>query len=184
MSLLDKMPVEQIDSIVKEILSIEKIQFENKNPDTSLFDIYYNFPYSNNLKITITKQKANDYNIDVVSSVSFSPVHVDALQNSSQEIKDKMLNDIFLWLTPREPEYFVILDPETLGDIPTKHDKIDRKPFYIVRLPVYTDALTLSNLMRSIRLVSHSSLLARRQIQLHLNPIVHQLKEKAKNNPE
>ena len=169
----------QIENKIREILNLEKLEFKDENPDINIFDFQITVRFPDNINITVAKMKEFPYKIDIVSTVKFSPIHIDALKNSDKDVHDKILNDIFLWLTPREPEFFVDLYPEKNLEQYSENFKKDIAPFYIVKLPIYSDELTMGNFMRTIRLVMNSSKLARRLIQLNLNEFIDKSKVKA-----
>ncbi len=111
-----------------------------------------------NVQIVIGQLKDQAFRIDVVSVVKFSPIHEEALKRITEKDKMKMIDAIFFWLTPRDPEYLLNLEPEPPNS----------QPVYQVVLPIYEGELTFGRFMRTIAKVSKSSLIARRLIQTNL----------------
>lgn len=152
-------------SRITEYLEKEKIEYQDDNPDPEKISFQFKFIHKpTKLSIIIGQSREYDHRIDVVSVVSFSPEHVDVLKKIPDTEKQGLINDIFFWLNPREPDYSVILNP-------TDEDP-NKDPYYIVILPLYEDEFSLSKLMRNIRLVIKSSNIARLLIQLRLNKFI------------
>ena len=155
----------------KKYLDKARVMYEEENPDPE--NVIFQFQVkaeTASLQIIIGQLKELPHQLDVVSVVKFSPEHIKALELISEEEKAKMISGIFQWLTPREPEYELVLTPPP--------DEKEALPYYYVRMGIYEGDLSLGNLMRATTLVMKSSAIARKIIQDILNKHVMQEEEK------
>ncbi len=155
----------------KKYLDKARVKYEEENPDPE--NVIFQFQVkaeTASLKIIIGQLKELPHQLDVVSVVKFSPEHIKALELSSEEDKANIISRIFQWLTPREPEYELVLTPPP--------DQKEVLPYYYVRMGIYEGDLSPGNLMRATILVMKSSAIARKIIQEILNKYVKQEEEK------
>lgn len=154
---------EWLTTTIENYLKKENFKYSKENPDPEVINFQFEIDHeTTKLKILIGQVKEQIHKIDVVSVVSFSPMHIEALEKAPEEEKEALKNDLLFWLTPREPDHAVFLESK----------EPDQVPHYLVLLSIYEGDLTLGNLMKNIRLVFKSSVIARRLIQLRLNKYV------------
>ena len=150
---------------IKGFLRMSELEYNDKNPQPNELNFYIEVDdKASKIKVTIVQTKESPGRLGLVSYVLFSPEHVSALKRISEEEKGKMLNDVFFWLTPREPEWTVELNP--------KPETGRTDPFYLVFAELFEDEFSQSSLVRSVRKVVKSSMIAKRLIQFHLNKYV------------
>lgn len=160
---------------VNDYLTKTNIIFTKENPDPDLVNFQFTIK-EELLKLTIIvgQDKEHNHQIDVVSPVNFSQVHIDALNQFKKEEKAQLANTLFFWLTPRHPLFILNLEP-TQENV---------SPYYLIIMSIYEGDLTLGKLMETINLVEKSSQIARRIIQQNLQKYVinKEIKEEVKVN--
>ncbi|MFW9995169.1 MAG: DUF2299 family protein [Candidatus Odinarchaeota archaeon] len=151
---------EWLSNLVKEYLGKARVQFRELDPIPGHIAFQFTVDHElSKLKIIIGQTRTHPHQVDVVSFVSFSPVHVEALEILTPDEKSPLIHSLSVWLTPREPEFMLNLSSEDPK----------QPPSYIVTLSIYEGGLSLDTLMKSMSLVLKSSAIARRVIQEHLN---------------
>lgn len=145
---------------IKGFLNKVNIKFSDENPNSDQINFQFRFQdETTKLHIIIGQSKDKQYQIDVVNRVKFSPIHVDGLKVASDAEKQLLVDDIFFWLSGKDPNFILDIVPK---------DK-SQTPFYLIILSIYEDELNLGNLMRAIDKVKKSSMISIRLIQLHLD---------------
>lgn len=153
-------------SVIIEYLKKANFEFEDNpsDPDMVAYQISFK-PHQTDLKITIAMAK-DSYRVDVLSNVRFSPIHINVLRKNPDNVISKMMHDIFMWMTPRDPQFVVFLNE--------KNDFKDSS--YVVATPIYDGDLSFATLMKSIDKTVSGSLLTRRLIQIHMGKYTNEAK--------
>ena len=113
----------------------------------------------NSTGVNIFLTKDSNYRLDIVSSVSFSPIHIEALRKARPHEIQNMIQEINLFYLPRSGELLINLN----------EDLNFEGAMYAVNNPIYVGELTIGNLDRSMLKSIKMTELIRLLIQKHLN---------------
>lgn len=162
-----------LELVQQEILSyIEKVNFDHEIVDAEEggFEFRYQVDIPNiDLNIHIGLTGNTPFRIDFVIAVNFSQEHLSVLKANPDNVIAKLKDEIFLWMTPRDPQYILDLQEENNFE----------RSYYLVITPIYDGELSFGNFMRAIDQTINGTLLIRKLIQNKLNQYVILLKEEA-----
>lgn len=147
---------------VKEILDKMKVKYSEDNPDSENIHFYLRQIFEETgtrIGVNIFLTKESNYRLDVVSSVSFSPIHVEALRKAGPQEIHNMIHEINLFYLPREGELLINLAEKENYE----------GAMFAVNNPIYVNELTIGNLDRAMLKSVKMAELIRMLIQKHLN---------------
>jgi len=150
---------------VKEILDKMNIHYSEDNPDPENIHFYFRQlveEVGSTIGVHIFLTKESNYRLDIVSSVSFSPIHVEALKKARPQEIQNMIHEIKLFYLPREGEL----------DLDLAEDDNYEGAMFAVNNPVYVNEVTIGNLDRAMLKSEKMAQLIRMLIQKHLNKLI------------
>ena len=158
--MVDFSDINSTEELIKGFLQKANYAFAVENPDEENFKLYFSVEFEDHdIGLFIGLTNENPFRIDIVSAVNFSPEHIKIIKENPENIKHIMLNNIFMWMTPREPQFIIKFN----------EDNDFENSYYLIITPLYEGELSFGNFMRSIDKTIKGSLLTRRIIQNSLD---------------
>jgi len=160
--------IEEFESLVKSDILKGGYQIEDVPFPHEQFILYFKVPIeSQNMNVIVGMVKETAYKLEIVSSLSFSQNHIETLKDNPDDIKQKMVESLSMWLLPRTGNFAIELNEENDFEM----------SFMINIVPIYEGDYSFAKLMESIDRIISYTILSRKIIQSNLNKYDNQKKE-------
>jgi hypothetical protein len=131
-------PPEKIEEFCKK----SKFSFETNDQNKDIFHYYYMITLTGGFDISVdlALRKEFEYRLEVISSIAFSPVHVEKLKNAREVEIQNMVKEIKMWILPRNGELSVYLNKQNNF----------QDAYFTVNNPIYEDEFIIKNFEKNI----------------------------------
>ncbi len=152
---MKEMEIKDAKSRITTFLELEGYQWKEEKdiPEGAQFVLSF-IDSLTNLVILIIQHFS--HRIDIVSNVQLSREHEEKYLSLPESDRQKLLSEIFMWVTPREPKLLFHFTGNS-GD-----------NGYTIVSHVYADEFSMGNFMSAVNKVTKSSVIARQIIQSRL----------------